>query len=503
MTRARSGGRVHLLGWMITCLFFGAPASAAPRVTLTMESASFHEIIRKLHELTSFTFTSADGAGHRAFQDQPNARRVRVDWKEVPLGLVLRDLCSRFGQNVVSNGDNGFWFQAGLLPTRAEVVSGGIAFSLGAIQQLDQTAIVPGGPAPRFQRTLQLSLLCRALDGEGDVIGGLRRIALVDEGGKSRQPTAVLPAQDWSALPDERSRPITVHWEGEHARRLQRIEGELLAYSRLEEHRWTVPLAGSSPPAVPLQKELGPVSASIGVLRIAGRSLQTEIQLNWPADADVTVRGLAAVRVFVRLENGQYQRLHGTVNAGEAPSGASGSRTLRMDLLGQCEGPPVALEVRVPVRTGPIRAIPFRIENVVLPFGRPLTLRTEPLHEAVPAVPGGSDGRIEVPADLAAPQGGILEITLPGFARMPEATVTLGLSRKLEDGKWSAVRWVSVTGESPSARVEGLRPGVYRVRLRRFPAETTEGPRPEILDKTEEVRIVPGALSRVFRSGAG
>lgn len=496
--------RRFALGALVMAAALGvSPAAASPRVTLAMESATFHEVIRKLQELTSFTFTSADGAGHRAFQDPPNARRIRVEWKDMPLGLVLRDLCGRFGQNVVSNGDNGFWFQPGALAKRKEVLSGGIAFSLGAIQQLDQTAVVPGGAAPRFQRTLHLSLICRALDGEGDVISGLKRMVLVDEGGKSHQPTAVLPAQDWAALPDERSRPITVHWQGEHARRLQRIEGELNAYSRLDEHRWTVPLEGSSPPVAPLEKELGPVSARIGVLRVAGRSVQTEIRLEWPDDADVTVRGPAAVRVFVKLDNGKYQRLHGAVKSGEVPSGAAESRTLSMELLGQCESSPVALEVRVPVRAGPMRAIPFRLENILLPFGQPLTLRTEPLGEKVPALPGRSDGLAETPPALADLPGGTLVAEVPVAARKSHLAATLSLSRKMEDGRWSAFRWVRVPVESETVRLEGLRPGIYRVRLRCDLPGEPRGANFQAVDRTEEVRIELRGLTRVLWKATG
>src|SRR5262249_13569541 len=141
-----------------------------------------------------------------------------------------------------------------------------------------------------------------------------------------------------------------------------------------------------------------------------------------------------------------------------------GQQTARMDMTGRLQAAPAALEIVAPVRTGIARRVAFRIPNVMLPYSRPFQPRLKPLHIHPPA-PSGSGRSLEpeVPGVYYDPDGGTL--CIPGLEKPPDTAagerceLSVGLSRRKEDGNWSSTRWTQVEIEADALRLRSLAAG--------------------------------------------
>ena len=441
-------------------LLCAAPAQAGPRVTLKLENATLHEAFRQLSRQTGLQFRSQDGAGDEDYKDPVGAKRSRFDWKNAPLGAVIRELCGAYGVSASAMGDNGFWFQPGPLPKRREVVKDGIAFSIPSISQSESLLLIPGQPKPRVTRGLSIRLAARAEDGDGDVIGPISRLTVTDAGGRTIDATASGTSESGYGLPDERYRSIYIPWPAEHAPRLQRIEGEMTLYSQVQEQRFAfpVPLKGG-----PEEQQSGPVKVKVTKLTHTDRQFSSSFRLTWGKETEVAVFGNGSVRLLAKFEDGRTERIYPQVNQGEL----GGERYAQFELNVSYGKAPALLEVLVPTRTSTGKKIAFRIDDVLLPFGKPLKPRTQPLGMK----PRDARGfpRLAnrfLPRSFYDSEGGTLLVPPPG-APDPERTTqaVVGISRRNGDGSWTATRWVQVDLGDDAARLPYLSPGTYRLRL--------------------------------------
>ncbi|MFN3649589.1 MAG: hypothetical protein ACK47B_08400 [Armatimonadota bacterium] len=463
-------------------------AQAAPVVTLRSENATLHQVFRALREQTGLTFRGQDGEGNPGYREQPGARRARVDWQSRPLGLAVRDLCRLYGQTAAPLGDEGFWFHTAPMPARSETPAGGVSVGVTRLAQSEQFLVVPGREAPRVRRSLLMHLMFRAEDGNGDSLGPLRRLVLTDDQGRKHEAKELPPGRDGSfGLPDERLRIVSIPWQGAHPPRFTEVEGELTVYGDAREHRHSISLPAV---AVPQPVQMGPVRLEVTHLESQLGRTRVAARLTWPKGYVVEHNGPSAVRLLVRLSEGGLERLYGPF---QTVHNADGSGSLTFDHTFSYDRPAVAFELFVPARGGEERAVPFRLRNVVLPFGQPAQIRTEPLNEQPRPAP---KARPLVPPELSAPNGGALLLPLPAGA--PDLEPSIGLSLRRADGSWTPVRWITPEVSARAARLPGLRPGVYRVRLqlwRRGTDGTLE--RLPVEERSGTVTIVAGQEARL------
>lgn len=482
--------------WAILLLAAAGPAAAGPRVTLRMENATLHQVFRRLQSTTGLQFRSQDGAGDDNFKDPAAARRITVDWKEATLGRVIRDLCASFALSASAMGDGGYWFRPGALPRRAEVAVDGVAFSVGGISQQESILLIPGQAQPRVRRSLSLRLVCRAEGGDGDIVGSLTRLTLVDDRGRRYEPRLPAPGNEYAyGLPDERLRTVSIQpWVGEHPKRFQRIEGEVSVFERAEERRFVIPVPAKD---VPLEQQLGPVRMVIRRLRTVGRRTEGQFRLSWPASVNVPLSGASAVRIFVRLDGGRMERVYTGYSSGVSDGG---DREVDYSFNVEYDTPVTAVEIAAPSQSDPQRKLEFRLEDVVTPWGRPPKLRTAPLNmKPRPAQAVRRPGPRTLPEGYYSTEGGSLRLPdYTGARQGGSLAVQVSLSRRRPDGAWDAPRWVQLDAASEPLRLENLAPGTYRVKVtvwERHPDGNLH--RLSAGDRAADVRIEKGVETRL------
>ncbi len=440
-------------------LLLAEPAAAAPRVTLQLEDASFHVVCRRLQKLTGLQFRSQDGAGEEDYKDPPGGKKAKFNWKDASLGIVLREVCATFNLTAAAMGDSGYWFRTGPLPKRREVVHDGIAFSIPGITQSEVVTIVPG-EKPRIQRNLQIRLVCRAESGDGDAIGPLTKLVLIDPRGRKHEAASPNAGFDQNyVLPDERVRSIFLSWDGEHPGRLARMEGEVSLFARVQEDKFLVPATGYSP-----EQARGTVKMKVNRLAVTGNRTNAGFRLEWPKETDVTLYGNNAIRVFLLGTGDRRERVYCGINSGEQ----AGVKWAQFDLSTQLDFAPSAVELVVPSRSGLGRKIPFVIEQIPLPFGEPLKVKTEPVGFRPRVSPLGLPRSARgIPAPYYDPEGGSVRLSWPQGRVDEEQSLiaVVGISRRETDGSWGPVRWIEVDASEDGARISWLSPGAYRLRL--------------------------------------
>lgn len=453
----------HLLPALAALLVAPGAAVASPRVTLRLENATLHAALRGLSSQTGYAFTGQGGLGQPGFREPAGARRVRLDWQDVPLGKALRELQSLFQVALTPAGATEFWVRAGIDIRRAESVGMEVAVWLPRIQQSEVFRTVGGRDAGAPERRLSFALAVRAVGGDADVLGSLTRLAVVDDSGQTRS-LPLTGATLVTRLPDERRvSEVSTAWDGADISRLRRLEGEIQVFDQAHELRVPVPLsAPNRPPMLPFEATVEGVKIRVMSLAWAGSRLSCRVRLEWEKEGAIVPVEVAPVRLLARLENGEVIRAPGLdptpLNLADGAAELHVAREL--------PDRTASLEVLVAVRAREARAVPFRLEGVALPFGQPLKLTREP-QNVRPDLPASHDAPEQnAPEAFRDPRGGILRLPAPPTA--PDGgdrTLAVGLSRR-QGAAWSPTRWLELDPEEIPPRITGLAVGVYRVRMR-------------------------------------
>jgi hypothetical protein len=480
----------RILACVLAVLCFAAPASAGLRVTFHGEELSQHELFVRLNKECGVVFRGNDNAGTDSFKGPPG-KRVSFDWKDAAMGKIVRDICDAYGLVAYSYGSGQYGFQPGTLPKRAETIKDGIAFSLGSISESEVLTVNTAAADRKFSRELRLQVIYRALDGEGDIFAGMPRLAIVEENGKSHEQRV----QDYSylalGLPDEDSRSLGVPWQGELPKRLRAIEGELALYTEARDHRFRIALPGEE---VPADQQLGPVKLKFKKLSVLDRSLNMQVEMEWPDTTEVAFYGRNAVRMIVQAGGGRFQVPYRSLKSNAAEPG---TKTGALEYTGQFGAPPTSLEIIIPTRTGPLRKIPFRLENVLMPFGRPFALRMTPLNQRARPAGATTADNFRVSGPFYDREGGTLLLPKYVPAKADEKLATVGLSRR-EDSGWSAVRWVQLpVRQDMPLKIPQVAPGDYQVRLRDWNPTELKPTRMIGVDPVYEVRVSKGVETKL------
>ncbi len=490
-SRRRSGTRKR---WVLVALLAGLipvaarPAVAGPRVTLRIGRASLHEVLMRLAEETGYRFAAPGGVGQPGYKDPPGAKRLPVTYENAPLGRVIREVAAAHEFQPRFAGGYVLLVPRGGLVLAGETAAGPRGEILVSVQRLSQSEyreIIPGADVPRDEKSLDLRLMLRAVDGEGDRLGAVKDLTLVDPQGRVRKaPVSAYNRSLERGLPDERFLDLSLPWDGEHAPRLKRLEGRVELYTEVAERKVEIPLGPASGRGrgQPLA-EAASSPFMVKVLRLgSGTAVSARIRVDGTPSPSHQFNEQGQVRVTAILADGRRAPLSGEVRRGRGePSHVLG------DFFGPGNGPVSALEVIVPMRGSAVLEVPFALSDVVLPFGRPYPLRVQPLNEPLrPLKFVRYQHGPRTPAAFLDPAGGTLRIERREAPAENDAETQVGLRRKLPTGTWGAVHWVSIVSGDPWLELEDLAPGIYRVQMRggaatgappaggRKPLETTE-----------------------------
>jgi hypothetical protein len=355
--------RMLLIGFLAAAI--PAAATASPRTTLRLENNTLLEAARKLESQTGIKFVVHDVHGAAAAVDEPDARRATSAWNDVPVGKVVRDLSRLFAARPAGWSDQIEWYPQPA-PTLREYPLPGVALRLKRIEQHERLAVLPGQAKPDAVRSLDLLLAARSLDGDRDRLGDLTDLVLIDDAG-GRHPMPRISGAEMG-LPDERQYPLFLEWRGKHARRIKSLTGKIALAARAVELRFR-PSAGGGTTRAELPPGMASegVTCTIGPPRTAGGELSMIVSVSYRKSNRMVLIGRDAVHVRVQLEDGTWRRIN---VSGVRVRDEDGTLTYEYTSSGSVTGAVKGLEVVVPLRSAQTAQVPFRIENVALPFGK-------------------------------------------------------------------------------------------------------------------------------------
>jgi hypothetical protein len=468
----------------------GAAAPAAPRLTLRLERATFHETLQRLQVFYGWQISATDDAGREGYQAPPNSRRAGFEWKEATVGTVFRDVARAYGETPRMTGADSVLFQPGPLPAVGLAVTReGVEITLRRVEQSERRTQAIGTGSPETTRTVALSMTLRPLEGDPEALFGLDRLRARDDTGTELQPDSPdlqrgFPA-DPGSLPDEW--PVTVRFRGggARARRLEWVEGEVVLYRAARTYRVELPL----PLTNPAQEWSAGAARLLSVsVEKSGNGLLGSYVAAWPRGVVLTAstgKPPGFLQPSARLRSGVLARLSTTFSGVSVDE--RGEQSARMELAPQAlPEEPVALVWDLVVKADPERRIPFRLSQVPLPLAPAESARN----------PGPGLRNAAPPA--RATKGSVLLQVLP--LQGPRAgELAVGLARK-RGGAWGPVRWTTLeTDERGGAQLDGVEPGVYQIHLSFRPRDARGNLGPEtplVIPGSPTITVAAGKTAR-------
>lgn len=419
------------LPYFLTSILTGLPASAAPRLTLRLENATLEETLGRLRQFYGVAITAP--AGYQGMS------RGSFRWQEAGIGTVLRDVGTQFRLRVRTLADGSFSLEAGASPPAALTATReGVAITLRTVHQREARTQTASSSLEQSALTLTLVLESRLLDGDPEPLYALTNFKARDDRGREFTAPEVRrkPNAGTGFFPDEWRAEAVFTGYTPGARALESVTGEVVLYREAATHRLEIPVETWTDNR---ERTAGPVR--LRSLEVAGtcRRPQGRCFLAWPRGVEVpgTTEGESAgVALFARGRGGGLYRL--PVSFGGLSVDETGEHSAQLTFRTPADLPeePVALVWDLTTRSQPERRIPFRFGRLPLPLA-----------------PEGAD------TSLAS---AVLLSLLADLARPGELTV--GVSRQQGKG-WGPVRWLTVEADARGeARLEGLAPGVYRLR---------------------------------------
>lgn len=456
------------------------PIGAAPRLTLELRQSDLHGTLRRLGDFYGRKLTGPHGEGTDAFREDAAAARASFQWKDAPLGAVLREVAQayRLTPRMEQSGD--IRFLTGVAPPSGRTQRGQqLSVTLQRIDQEETRTQVAGVAKPQVERAVTLHLTLRTHGADAERIHAISHAQAQDGQGRRwelleapRPPDLPATARD---LPDERSTLLRMTGLPAGIRELAAVEGTVLLYRSLTTHRFEVPLTGQVLPPMQTQGSLRfrTMQLDAGAGQIGGSAA-----LGWPDGTEVLLpeAGAPVVPICrVRLRGGRLLPLEARVQRMAGVDGlAHGARLTLVPAVLPEE--PVALVWDLTARSQPDLEVPFRFDAVPLPLAGP--------DSPIPARGTSS-----------------LLIRLGPSISQQEGELSVGLSQR-GPSSWGPVRWRTLEvapGSTP--RIAGLAPGSYRVSLRwrrRGADGRLQPPVPLTGSSPKTIQILPGRETPLY-----
>ena len=434
----------RIIGWVIgIAVTFSviAPCQAAPRLTLKLQNVTLPEAIQRLRR--EYGWKLELGASIA-----PSTKRASFDWRAATVGTVFRQLSAAYGVGARLGERPGLYRFEASQPSGGETqLREGVAVTLRRLRQEEVRTQAIGAAGATVERSLDVLLAVRPLEGDPDVLYGLDRLRGVDDLGNEVRPVmpGFLRRMNESlpgSAPDEWLLRIPLEGTLPQSKRLQSLEGEVLFYRSAKSHRFETPLGERE--IAPLQA--GPMRISAISVEQHGALLRGGYAVTWPKEFEVSSSAAAMAGMIApwgRLADGTLVPIPVSYSAIYADEKGEQSARMVFDPVG-VGGPITALVWDVMTKSEPDRRIVFRFERLPLPLA-----------------PGSLASVSAATASL------VIALKRAGAPAVGE--VAIGLSPKRGAG-WGPVRWTTTeTDDQGSARLEGLSPGTWRVLIRHRP----------------------------------
>jgi hypothetical protein len=291
-----------------------APAPLPTRVTAEFDNLNLVEAAKKLSEALGTQVTVSErgedpkpGAGQDSEPRLDYERRVRLTWKDVPVGEALREFCRKYGCLLARDGGS-LRVYAGWMPGGPVQKAGSFAIEINRITFSDYRSSGDEPADLTLRRALGLQFCIRGAPEEMPYIQGLENVRVLDQNGRDvldsggagggfGLPNRTLP----NIFPDERLQSLSFEWPYPTPQRLRLVEGDLVLHQTVKRStvEVAIPEGGKTRAAVPLGE---------GQLQFAQATFQdgnfhTLVQVLQPPNVDLQVAGTPA-RLTLMLEDG-------------------------------------------------------------------------------------------------------------------------------------------------------------------------------------------------------
>jgi len=486
---SRGGGRWLMVGLMLAAV---APAEAAnPKITLKLDNVRLDEAVKQLATASGVTLSLPEG-------NRPGRGEMAssFDWKDITFAKALRELCVRFMLQPNRNASGYMLYPSFQPPAGAPVKRIGLVEKAGVrlyargVGMNDYRRIDFVGGNNSGGGNVNVDLVCELGDGDSETVAGVANVrARDDQGTLLAQPGAQPYYSGYSGgvYPDEWMGSVNTPAPHPKAKKLQWLEGDLMVFKSVKAFRVEVP--------VPLKERV--VRKEAGDLTLVVSRFRSEKD---PDDDDV-VEGLPeqpagargeGVKVRVRVytpQNGSKvgsRQGGGSWNIQPALLGTSGKLYVpsRTHSTGWGNGQfsvndstyqfPNGADTAVKLvwdlveRSQPTKLMSFRMVDIPLPD---VTLPPA-ARPGVPVVPAGPEQDHPFYEKGGAT---LVSKVLLGETAPVQGTVQIGLAAKSGAG-WGPIRWMDLDLEIGAAKLEGLKPGSYRLHRKFKPADGEAAP---------------------------
>jgi hypothetical protein len=325
-----------------------------------LENTTLAEVLRRLESFYGLSATLAPGFEGR--KDALVPARATVDWREASLGQVVGEVERLFRLQAVRAADGSLRFAPVVAePPALTADVDRVTVALREVRQTETRRKLVGAGTTEVERTLRLTLVIRAKDGEAEVIRGVRGVRVADERGNRSETTGVaVPTSSelFPVRPDERVVQVELPAPQVSASRWMQVEGQVLIAPSARTYRVEFP---------------GPDHAAdrggAGPVRIAALPADTTsavapfFALSWPATVRVDVA--TGIRCFLRKADGSVApvALSG-LQSFLAPDGGSSARVTAV----HTSGAPGTVVWDVTTLDPQDRPVTFRFSRVLLPL---------------------------------------------------------------------------------------------------------------------------------------
>lgn len=492
----------------LLALGLGAPVQAAnPKITLSLQNVTASEAVRKLAEAAGVSVSLHDAA--RAGAGRNGApETASFQWKDVTFANALRELARQFMLQPNRSG-SGYTlyrsFQAPPGPPAKRVglvEKGGVRLYARSVGMSDyrRKDFINGNDSGGGNMTLDL--MAELGDGDAETIAGIANVrARDDQGNLLGNPNAqpFYGGYSGGVYPDEWTGSVNIPAPHPRAKKLAWLEGDLMGYRSVKTFKVEIPLPITEKY---VRKDAGDVILVVSRYQATREAGDDDVIEGLPAQPGGARADGARMRIRVYTPQGQARvgprQGGGTWNIQPVLVGASGNTytASRTHSTGWGDGQysvndstysfgngtdtPVKLVWELAERSQPVKLFSFRMTDIPLPD---ITLPAPPRPGVQPVVPAGPQQ--DHPfyekggATLVSPV--LLEDKAP-----VQGTVQLGLSARVGTG-WGPVRWLDLDIEEGAAKLEGLKPGTYRLHRKFRPADGEAAPRGGAWANTEVV----------------
>ncbi len=474
----------------------------SPKITMKLTGATAVEALDAISKVAgqridSTNIRRAQGDPGKVVGNAPPTATEKADfnWDNTSFARAFREVCTRFNLRPYRNGATYVInpsFQAPEVPVVRRVglvEKAGIKLFARRSSINDYRSVnFMGGDDFGGGGNLSLEIGAELGDLEADSIAGFANVSARDDTGgilTSDQNRYGGGYYGNSAFPDEWTGSVGLAAPGPKAKKLEWLEGDLMVYRSVKSLKAEVPLplTGKS-----VRRQIGDVLLVVSGVEVAGAKpeekdddeadlpdigrvqrvntpgIRIRVRAYTPNQPKVTSRGYNYQPVLIRPDGSVVQ---------SNMSNSSGWGNGEMSLQDMQLNFPIVLKPGEAIGTlawdlvergDVVKLMSFRMTDIPIPQPGQIIPRRKPVARSSNPVPADTGDR----GPYYERGGGSLTMRVEiGGKAAGDGSLQVGLAMK-EGAEFAAIRWSeAVVGADGLARVDDLKPGVYRV-LRRF-----------------------------------